>query len=293
MKKSTRRTILFLILLMASFFLLTPNVLETNRNVVYAGGKPQGGYWNTTTISGGVTLTYDFDNNSKQGWFVNAVQSTYKHSGGYAIQTTDTEGSATLSSAWPPGTWGTGIKAAVPYINLSFPEGVTSCNITFWWYQPAFWSYTDGADGYVLRWENTTVGHDQITSGKGYGSATWYQGPTFNLMPDIASGEVNDIRIGWILLRSGGGWGSRLCVYDDIVIKYNYSYSTSEWVVYPQDWWMDHIPFMMGIAGFFFLIVSIPVGVMNAKNGDWLSGWMWIVLLFMVGIGLIIGWLWS
>lgn len=72
---------------------------------------------------------------------------------------------------------------------------------------------------------------------------------------------------------------------------------TYEYYVYPSydtgPWWMTHIPFLMGIAGFFFLIVSIPVGIVNAKNGDWQAGWMWIVLLFMLGIGLIIGWLWS
>lgn len=61
----------------------------------------------------------------------------------------------------------------------------------------------------------------------------------------------------------------------------------------PGPWWMTHIPFFMGVSGFFFMIVGPIVAIVNAKNGDWEKGWGWVVLLFMLGIGLVIGWLWS
>jgi len=49
----------------------------------------------------------------------------------------------------------------------------------------------------------------------------------------------------------------------------------------------------MGLFGFFSLVFGPVYMVAKFKKGDWGSGFCWGFLLFLVGIGLVIAWLWS
>jgi len=49
----------------------------------------------------------------------------------------------------------------------------------------------------------------------------------------------------------------------------------------------------MGLFGFFSLVFAPVYMVAKFKKGDWSSGFCWGLLLFLVGIGLVIAWLWS
>jgi len=54
-----------------------------------------------------------------------------------------------------------------------------------------------------------------------------------------------------------------------------------------------YIMVVMGLFGFFSLVFAPVYMVAKFKKGDWSSGFCWGFLLFLVGIGLVIAWLWS
>jgi hypothetical protein len=79
---------------------------------------------------------------------------------------------------------------------------------------------------------------------------------------------------------------------------------TSEWWTWDWSWTVTpniiwNIPLDtyvlvgMGLFGFFSLIFAPVYMVAKFKKGDWSSGFCWGVIFFLVGIGLVIAWLWK
>jgi len=65
--------------------------------------------------------------------------------------------------------------------------------------------------------------------------------------------------------------------------------STPPW----PPWWMDEWNLFIGLFGLGMFIISPTYLFYRSKNGEWEEGLTWSLVLLVLGIGLIIAWLWS
>jgi hypothetical protein len=223
-----------------------------------------------------VTLTYDFDNNSKQGWDHSAygsIVSTLHHSGSYSFYYCQAEGTTNFPAMWDTGVFpGTGTTKYFPrYDDLVFPANVIEANISFWWF-PAHdsgWTYEEGGNGIKMRLLNNTVSFDNGNNGKAYGDIWNHYGPTSILSGIPISGDSIDIVCAWMAKKYyQGGWSADYWL-DDIEIKY--TYTTTIPVVLEIDpmytQWIGTGLFLSGFIMFGFPIIVIAYKARERELG--------------------------
>lgn len=57
-------------------------------------------------------------------------------------------------------------------------------------------------------------------------------------------------------------------------------------------WYMDRIPTWLGMGGMLMVTLAPVMFVFFGKKDEWQSACVWGLMLFVIGMGLIIGWLW-
>lgn len=75
----------------------------------------------------------------------------------------------------------------------------------------------------------------------------------------------------------------------------NYSLVTIKWLDMGTTqllWYMDRIPLWMGMGGLFMIFLAPVMLVYFGKKDEWPSACVWGLMLSVIGMGLIIGWLW-
>lgn len=75
----------------------------------------------------------------------------------------------------------------------------------------------------------------------------------------------------------------------------NYSLVTIRWLDMGTTqllWYMDRIPMFLGIGGMLMILLALPGLVYFGKQDEWQTACVWGLMCFVIGMGLIIGWLW-
>ena len=75
----------------------------------------------------------------------------------------------------------------------------------------------------------------------------------------------------------------------------NYSLVTIRWVdmgTKQLEWYLDLIPMWLGIFGLFMVTIGPVMFVYFGKQDEWNSACVWGLMSTVIGMGLVIGWLW-
>jgi hypothetical protein len=184
----------------------------------------------TTIIKHSITVTWDFDNNTLQGWGGSdvTVSSSQHQGGGYSIYSSNAHQSgATASQAFAYGYFKDyALCYYFPVRNYSFPANVLSANISFY-HKPTYgYDANTLAEGIKIGLWNGTYGtilYEHLNTGLST-SQSWVLSEIFNITPSTVSNRSVGLRVGVVAYDSVTGWNTGQALwYDTVVLKYDYN----------------------------------------------------------------------
>jgi hypothetical protein len=152
--------------------------------------------------------------------------------------------------------------------------------------------------------ENSSIGvielNANITGPSSVGTiSTFYlKGPNQHAVPNVI--RVNSVGLLKLNNLESLCTSSRNCYYYDeenytLTVKAFVVNGTTElyiqWETLPYELWMPIMP-ILGMAGFLFLCLAPVWAIQDFKKGRYFEGMAVPMILFLIGIGLVIGWLW-
>jgi hypothetical protein len=238
------------------------------------------------------SITWDFDNNTAQGWDIKAVggasglvvDSDHYHSGAYSIRDNDHTTGSSASTCWANLIAGN----YVPYISWTFPAQITSCNITFWNLLSSIASLdaNSRAIGCKLAFAgNGTQIFNDLNTGLAI-NTNWVQSEVWDLTASVdAWNTATSVKIylGQCASWGGSNWGEWVAShYDDIVLKYTYRV----WVPSPG-LPLGNMKNVLAVCAFFGLIAGPAYGIYQVKEHEFVKAVTWGPVIFFTSVTLL------